>query len=358
MKLRKLIQSFLIINLLLAAMPRAAFAQETFSLASLTEGQTVNGFRATALYLNDSDQPFGARFVHDQTGFILDFLQIQSVPQTFIWVNSFPTSDRGEPHTQEHLLLGKGNVGRAHSSLESLSLVGSAAYTDQLRTCYHFHTAAGPAMFYKLFESQMNALLHPDYTDEEIRREVSHWGVSANPTGRGLRLEEKGTVYQEMVTTFERPDALLSRELNRMIFGAEHPLARTAGGWPDAIRTIKPEDIRKFHREHYHLGNMGAVAAFPKEMPLPDVLQTLDGILKRIEPTQEVRRYPTESDLAQTNPAPAGQIEVVEYPDQNQQQPVQLIFAWPAQLKLTSEEKTFLGLFLESFADDPTTNLY
>ncbi len=358
MKLKKPIHSFLIITMLLAAIPRAAFAQESVSLAGLTEGQTVNGFRATALYLNDSDQPFGARFVHNQTGFTLDYLEIQSVPQTFIWVNSFPTSDRGEPHTQEHLLLGKGNVGRAHSSLESLSLVGSSAYTDQLRTCYHFHTAAGPAIFYKLFESQMNALLHPDYTDDEIRREVSHWGISDEPSGRRLRLEEKGTVYQEMVTTFERPDSLLARNLNRMIFGADHPLAWSAGGWPDAIRTIKPEDIRKFHREHYHLGNMGAVASFPKEMLLADVLRTLDGILNRLEPSQDARRYPTESDLAKINPAPTGQIQFVEYPDKNERQPVQLTFAWPAQLKLTGEEKTFLGLFLESFADDPTTNLY
>jgi Zn-dependent M16 (insulinase) family peptidase len=358
MKLRKLIQSLLVALMVTAALPPPTYAQQTVSLATLTEGQTVSGFRATALYLNDSDEPFGARFVHQQTGFVLDFLEIQSVPQTFIWVNSFPTSDRGEPHTQEHLLLGKGNVGRAHSSLESLSLVGSSAFTDQLRTCYHFHTAAGSDMFYKLFESQMNSLLHPDYTDEEIRREVSHWGVSDNPTGRGLRLEEKGTVYQEMVTTFERPDALLSRALNRMIFGADHPLAWSAGGWPDAIRTMKPDDIRKFHREHYHLGNMGAVSSFPKEMPVTDVLRTLDGILSRIESTQEARRYPTESELANAKPAPAGQIQVVEYPDKNEQQPVQLIFAWPARLKLTSDEKTFLGTFLESFADDPTTNLY
>lgn len=358
MKLRNTIQFLLIIAMLLAAIPRAVIAQEAVSLANLTEGQVVNGFRTTALYLNDSDQPFGARFVHQQTGFVLDFLEIQSVPQTFIWVNSFPTSDRGEPHTQEHLLLGKGNVGRAHSSLESLSLVGSSAFTDQLRTCYHFHTAAGADMFYKLFESQMNALLHPDYSDEEIRREVSHWGVSADSSGRRLRLEEKGTVYQEMVTTFERPDALLYRALNRMVFGADHPLARSAGGWPDAIRTMQPEDIRKFHREHYHLGNMGAVASFPKEMKVADVLARLNVVLNLLEPNREDNRYPSEADLAKANPAPNGEIQIVEYPDKNEQQPVQLIFAWPAQLKLTSEEKTLLDLFIESFADDPTTNLY
>src|SRR5919199_6632040 len=106
----------LIVSVLAAGMPRLASAQQAgnVSFDSLTEGKVAGGFRAEAVYLNDSDKPFGARLRHVRTGFTLDFLEIQSVPQVFVWVNSFPTSDRGEPHTQEHLLLGKGNVGRAH----------------------------------------------------------------------------------------------------------------------------------------------------------------------------------------------------------------------------------------------------
>lgn len=338
---------------------RMTSAQETINVSfdALTEGEVVNGFRTEAVYLNDSDKPFGARFRHARTGFTLDFLEIQSVPQVFAWVNSFPTSERGEPHTQEHLLLGKGNVGRARSGLESMSLAVSSAFTEQWRTCYHFHTAGGPEIFYKLFESQMDALLHPDYTDEEIRREVSHWGVSEDANKR-LRLEEKGTVYQEMVTTYERPDSLLDRAESRMIYGADHPLALSAGGWPAAIRQMKAEDIRKFHADNYHLGNMGMVASFPQEMPLAQALRRLDEILNRLEPKQEQRRYPSEADLPAPKPAPVGQIELVEYPDKNEQQPVGLVFAWPAQLKLAEQEKTLLSLFLWSMAGDATTNFY
>src|SRR5437868_6982738 len=175
------------LSILAAGVPRLAAARQAnnASFDSLNEGTVVNGFRAEAVYLNDSDRPFGARLRHVRTGFTLDFLEIQSVPQVFAWVNSFPVSERGEPHTQEHLLLGKGNVGRAHSGLEGMSLAVSTAFTQQWRTCYQFDTAAGPDVFYKLFESQMNALLHPDYTDEEIRREVSHWGISENPSEIG-----------------------------------------------------------------------------------------------------------------------------------------------------------------------------
>ncbi|HJQ32363.1 MAG TPA: hypothetical protein VJ866_09295 [Pyrinomonadaceae bacterium] len=348
------------LSILTGGMPRMASAQtpNAVSLDSLAEGKVVNGFRAEAVYLNDSDKPFGARLRHARTGFTLDYLEIQSVPQVFVWVNSFPTSEHGEPHTQEHLLLGKGNMGRAHGGLESMSLASSSAFTQQWRTCYHFHTAAGPEVFYKLFESQMDALLHPDYTDEEIRREVSHWGVGENPADKKLSLEEKGTVYQEMRTTYDRPVSLLFRAENQMVYGADHPLAMSSGGWPASIREMKAEDIRKFHGDNYHLANMGMVASFPKEMPLGSVLTRLDAILGGLEPKQEQRHFTTESDLPAPKPAPAGTIKLVEYPHKNEQQPGWVMFAYPAQLKLDTKEKTLLNLFLSNVAGDATTNLY
>src|SRR5258707_7675185 len=82
------------------------------TLDGLAEGKETHGFATTAVYLDDNDKRIGARFVHVYTGFTFDYLRIESVPQGFIWVNTFPTSDKGEPHTQEHLLLGKGDRGR------------------------------------------------------------------------------------------------------------------------------------------------------------------------------------------------------------------------------------------------------
>jgi len=342
--------------------PRVSMAQTTqpVSLDTLTEGRAVNGFRAEALYLNDADRPFGARLRHERTGFVLDYLGIQSVPQVFLWVNSFPTSDRGEPHTQEHLLLGKGNVGRAVSGLEDMSLVGSSAFTMQWRTAYHAHTAAGPEVFYQVFERQVDALLYPDYTDEEIRREVSHWGVKEDPSGGGLSLEEKGTVYQEMVSSYERPAYLLFRSINRLLYGPNHPLSYSAGGWPAAIREMKAEDIRRFHRDNYRLGNMGMVASFPSEMPLADVTRRLDQTLTKlaVKGGDEKGTFRTEADLPKPSPAPAGRIELVEYPHQNAQQPGWVLFAYPAARELDAGGKTLLSLFLANIADDATTNLY
>ncbi|MBK7470178.1 MAG: hypothetical protein IPI73_05635 [Betaproteobacteria bacterium] len=63
----------------MALSPPALAAPATF--ATLKHGQSVRGFRAAAVYLGETSRPMGARFVHRKTGFTLDVLEIQSVPQ-------------------------------------------------------------------------------------------------------------------------------------------------------------------------------------------------------------------------------------------------------------------------------------
>lgn len=328
------------------------------ALDNLSAGKTINNFRTATLYVNDADKVIGGRFIHTRTGFVLDYLQIQSVPQGFVWVNSYPTSDMGEPHTQEHLLLGKGNVGRTVASLENMSLAASTAFTEQWRTSYHFHTAAGADAFYQLFERKVDALIHPDYTDEEIRREVRNFGVTENPADMTLRLEEKGTVYNEMVSSFDRPANRLYRALDQALYGQSHPLSYSSGGLPAAIREMKAEAIRKFHRDNYRLGNMGMIGSFPKEMPLSDTLKNLDAILNRLEPKPGETKFMTEAALPAPQMAAPGKIQIVDYPHKNDQQPGSMIFVWPATLKLDTRESVLLELFLENLAGDATTNLY
>jgi Zn-dependent M16 (insulinase) family peptidase len=325
------------------------------ALDKLTEGAHVRGFTAAAIYLDDADRPIGARFVHDATRFTFDYLRIESAPQGFIWVNSFPTSDQGEPHTQEHLLLGKGDRGRKLGSFEAMALAESSAFTDQWRTAYHFHTIAGNDEFWPVFENQLDSLLNPDYTDEEIRREVRNFGVDKGDDGK-LRLEEKGTVYNEMVRTYESPEAGLWREAGQLVYGPKHPLALESGGYPPAIRTMTPQDIRHFHDSAYHLANMGMIGAFPSSMSLAQVLDGTAAIL-----TKEAGRKGktmTEADLPKPAPAAAGTLRVVEYPYGDTTNPGPMVFAWPASHQLDSTERTLLGLFLDALAGDESTPLY
>ncbi|HYH09621.1 MAG TPA: hypothetical protein VEK11_21410 [Thermoanaerobaculia bacterium] len=326
-------------------------------LASLKKGDAVEGFRADAVFLNDAGQPIGARFIHQRSGFTLDYLQIESVPQGYTWVNSIPVGDQGEPHTQEHLLLGKGTTGRAFAALDTMWLSTSTAFTQQWRTSYHFSTGAGKDVFFDLFAAELNAMLHPNYTDEEIRREVRSFGVTTNPDGT-LRLEEKGSVYNEMTSSAVNRYSVLYRTAGHLVYGQNHPLAFNAGGMPSGIRTMKPEDIRNFHAANYYLANMGTMVAFPKSVTLTEVLDRTDDILTKVEKDPKSRESTTAKPFPAPQSAAAGSIEIREYPHRNDQQPSPVMFIWPATRKLSVDDQILLELFTETFAGDATTNLY
>jgi hypothetical protein len=253
-------------------------------LDSLKPDKKIHGFSVANVYENAAGKTMGARFISDRYGFIVDIMRIQSVPQAFFWVKTPPTSSKGEPHTCEHLLLGKGNRGRYVAALEDMSLGGSTAYTAQLKTCYHFNTIAGTGAFYDLLEAKLLALVRPDYTDEEIRREVCHLGVTENAETGLLEIEEKGTVYTEMVSSFERPWYHYGSAMSRLIYGDAHPASYVSGGNPGDIRNCTAEDLRVFHRAYYHLANMGMIVSIPDDIPVEDFLKRTGGILQRCQP--------------------------------------------------------------------------
>ena len=337
--------------------PTLAQTSEANPYAVLTKGLVVHGFRTDAVYLDATDKPFGGHFIHVRTGFTLDLLQIQSVPQAVIYANTFTVSDMGEPHTQEHLLIGKGNKGRNINVLQNMSLTQSNASTNQTFTSYQFNTAGGADSFYKVFDEYMTVLLYPDYTEEEVRREVRNWGVTENPD-KSLRLEEKGSVYNEMTSSMNNPDWRLYDNSARMIYGAAHPLSFNAGGAPDAIRKMTADDIKRYHEANYHLGNMGAVVSVPKDMTPDVVLKRFDAIFTKAEPSSPKRDYMSVAKLPAPQPAEPGTIRIIEYPNQNAEQPSSIFFGYPATLKLSLTERVLLDNFLNVFAGDANTNLY
>lgn len=329
-------------------------------LTNLTPEQTIHGFRVANIYDNNDNQPMGGRFISEKYGFIVDLIQIQSVPQAFMWVKTIPTSSKGEPHACEHLLLGKGNKGRAVAGMEDMYLTESSAYTAQLRTCYHFNTKAGTDNFYKIFEAKLQALLHPDFTDEEIRREVCHIGVNANQDDGTLSLEEKGTVFTEMVSTFEKPWYYTYGTIDKMVYGEDHPLTYNSGGDPDVMRGMTAEDMWKFHKETYYLANMGTIIAISPDVPIDGFLKEMNRIL--LNSQKEIRPFTEPSitvyGLPPANKATPGSTRLSTFPSNNPEDPGYMFFSWPAEVKVDAAEQFFMDIFLSTFANGQTSNLY
>ncbi len=328
--------------------------------AAMGPDQTIAAFRVECLYDNEAGMVMGARLRHGPSGMVLDCLRIQSVPQAFMYVNTPPSSDRGEPHTCEHLLLGKGVRGRAVASLEEMSLGTSSAFTMRLRTCYHFHTAAGAETFYDLLEAKLAALVHPDFTDEEIRREVCNMGVAVDPSTGDVHLEEKGTVYNEMVSSFERPWSPLMRQLEPLLYGARHPLALSSGGFPDSIRTMVPGHMREFLADTHRLSNMGMIVTIPDEIALDDCLERLSAILARVEPEARPGADPATAydRLPSARPAAPGAVRVAEFPHPNPNEPGMILLGWAPRLDLDLGEALLLDLLVGNLAGGETSDLY
>ena len=329
----------------------------SIDLDKLRAGDEAHGFRVSTVYVDGADRPRGARFMHRATGFTLDLLRIESVPQAFTWVNTFATSDQGEPHTQEHLLLLRGVRGRTLQTRMGMSLAVSSAFTQTWRTSYFFHTTAGVDTFFDIFAEQQRAMLHPDYSDAEIRLEVRNFGVTRGRDGM-LRLEEKGTVYNEMVSSMANAGWKAWRAASHAVYGEKHPLGYNQGGEPAGIRTMTPRDIRDFHRASHHLANMGTIAAFPRSVALDGVLARFDRMLSRDAPQGAPRRADSLASLPPPKGDPEGAIRIYEYPHANDQQPSPLSIVWPATRDLDADELLLAELFFANLAGDATTNLY
>lgn len=343
--------------LILIRLSPATAQQSNITLAGLSQNQTLNGFKVVSVYLNDANKPMGGRFAHQTTGFTLDLLQIESVPQAFVWVNTLPVSDKGEPHTQEHLLITKGNKGHDINTRDGMSLAASTAFTSQLHTVYSFNTAAGSTVFYDLFERLVDALLYPDYTSEEVSREVRNWGITQNKDS-SLRLEEKGSVYNEMSTTMNNRYSVMYDTLGRLLYGHDHPNAFNAGGLPADIRVLNAHDIQKFHDENYFLGNMGAIVSLPKSIQLTQVLTQMSKILQQLGAKSNAPKRLANTKLPAPGPAQNHSIVLVGYPLENTREPGTMLLAYPPTLQLNTTEIVLLNNFLTVFAGDPTTNLY
>ena len=323
------------------------------------KGATVGDFAVDAVYTGDRGEVAGTRWVHRVHGMPVTVLRIQSVPQVFLAFHTPPNSDRGEPHTGEHLLLGKGTKGKALSLEQDMSLVSSTAWTAQTDVCYSWSCAAGKETFFRSVEQYLDALLDPDYSDEEIRREVCHIGpVKDDATGR-LSLDEKGTIYQEMTTTYEKRWMIFD-QIGRRLWGADHPLAFSAGGEPSAVRTVEPHHVRDFHNAHYHLGKATQmIVALPDAIPEAEFLTRLTAQMAEVDARPAMKsRGKFDPPIPPARPQADHSPVILPYPNANEDDGGMAEIAWKP-VPLTSQYDRVLGdLFMATLASGENATLY
>jgi Zn-dependent M16 (insulinase) family peptidase len=327
-------------------------ALETLSL--LTENTVIAGYKTRAVYTNHLGKPLGARFEH-HSGMLVDLLYFNSLPQVSVCFQTPPTGDGGEPHALEHIVLGKGKKGKSLSLLFDMCLSENTAATYPDVTNYQFSCAGGIDAFWRLLGPFMDALLSPDFSDEEVRGEVYRLDAVADRSG-SVALEEKGTVYNEMVAAAEKPGYGAWRKMAKLAFGEKHPLALESGGDPATMRAMAPSAIRAFHARNYRIGpSVSLVAAMPPQTGVAEFLEKLSTLLDKASGGKIAAAAP---ELPDFNSAPKPEIWIGSYPADDGDIPQDAFFTWKPRRQLGCEEAIELSIFLELLAGGETSYLY
>ncbi|KAF1984527.1 hypothetical protein K402DRAFT_422749 [Aulographum hederae CBS 113979] len=251
-------------------------------------GEQLHGFTLTRAKHVPELELTALELRHDRTG--ADYLHIARDDTNNVFSIGFktnPPDDTGVPHILEHTTLcgsEKYPVRDPFFKMLPRSLSNFMnAFTSADHTTYPFATTN--AQDYKnLMSVYLDATLHPmldanDFTQEgwRIGPENPKADPSADPTSTESRLVFKGVVYNEMKGQMSDAGYLYYIRFQDHLF----PSLNNSGGDPQKITDLTHEQLRNFHKEHYHPSN--AKLFTYGDMPLADHLKDIGEQLNKFE---------------------------------------------------------------------------
>jgi zinc protease len=201
------------------------------------------------LQVNSSVEPYTFREDQGQTtkvvlqnGLTVIVRDQQAVPlasiTTYVKAGYFDENDRvsGISHVIEHMFF-KGTSKRAVGGIarETKALGGYLnAYTYYDQTVYH--TVVPAENVKQALDIQSDALLHPTFDPEELKREIE-------------------VVLQENNRKLDNPSAVASEKLYATAF-EQHRMRRWRIGTPEGLRALTRDDVVSYYTNHYQPSNI------------------------------------------------------------------------------------------------------
>jgi len=194
----------------------------------------------------------GAKHVHISTG---------DAENTFsVAFKTIPKNSTGVAHILEHTVLcgsRKFAVRDPFFSMLKRSLsTFMNAFTASDWTMYPFSTQ-NRKDFYNLMEVYLDAAFFPkldalSFKQEGHRLEIEDHSQGQNP--QNPRLVYKGVVYNEMKGAMSSPDQVMARSILKALYPST-TYRFNSGGEPTEIPSLSYEQLKEFHRQHYHPSN-------------------------------------------------------------------------------------------------------
>jgi len=332
-------------------------SESSNTLETLKRDQILADFRVANLYSDPDGTIVAVKFWHVPTGAPVFVLLIETVPQAFTWVDAPDDSNKGLPHSLEHLLESKGTKGRYFKLLTDMRLSRSDARTYEDFNYYGYASGAGLEGFFELLHAWLDALYNPDFTDSEAEREFYHFGIATDPTTKKKILVEQGSVYDEMQTGQGSYTYFL--ELNKRVLGEQNPFGFSSAGFPDEMHGTTVEEIRRFHSKHYHLGpSTGFIFVIDPKESVPSFLERVSRELRPFSkgkalpaPLAGGAKYPI-------NPAASNETKIYPFPGASETDPGEVRFSWKPTRSESPVALKLVQLFFRALAQGERSVLY
>lgn len=176
------------------------------------------------------------------------------------------------------------------------------AFTFPDKTCYPV-ASQNVQDFHNLINVYLDTVFYPRLDRETFLQQGWHYEV-ADEDGREA-LHFKGVVFNEMKGARSSPDGLLYDHTRRALF-PDSTYGLDSGGSPKHIPDLTYEQLRDFHRRHYHPSN--ARLFFHGDDDPEERLRFLDSWLRDFEPLAP------DSDIVLQTPFDAPRRHVFPYP--------------------------------------------
>lgn len=189
-------------------------------------------------------QPTGARHIH-----ISNSDTENSFAVTF---KTVPSDSTGVAHILEHTTLCGSEKFPVRDPFFSMLKRSLSTFMNALTasdwTMYPFSTQ-NRKDFYNLMDVYLDAAFFPNLDRLSFKQEGHRMEIEADG-----KLVYKGVVYNEMKGAMSSPDQILVRSLLNALF-PDTTYGNNSGGDPAIIPTLTHEQLKAFHKRHYHPSN-------------------------------------------------------------------------------------------------------
>lgn len=225
----------------------------------LKTGDRISGYRVEKIIELPEIKSFYYELTHPPTGARHIHISSQDTENTFsVAFKTVPRDSTGVAHILEHTVLCGSHKYPVRDPFFSMIKRSLNTFMNALTasdwTMYPFATQ-NKKDFYNLMEVYLDAAFFPkldrlSFKQEGHRLEFEPDDADEKPG----RLTYKGVVYNEMKGAMSSPDQVMARAILNALY-PDTTYSFNSGGDPKEIPKLTYEQLRAFHRHHYHPSN-------------------------------------------------------------------------------------------------------